>query len=1025
MQWNMLLVASANSIDINFLRVTQPGDLPTWTQEFNNDMFPAELPLTPTKDESFPVGFDFETGCSNRLVQDEGSFYPVMPMIHICSTYGVLCSFYLLNTSPSYIDVCSPARPLDPAALSLFKAEQPQQLLSQNQQQQQNPQLQQQQQQPAVAPQPLKTPSKTEMSLPPPIGQSTPALPKVPSMTMRPPAPNLFSLSNNSQPPPLFGAPQIPAASAFQPAAKIAAPLAIQPQIQVQSKAQTQPLATALITVPENWTRTEIRKPELIAKPPVEKISTAQDEQVYSRMIQEELRGFEIELKTAMEKSRSLKINIGTREESAEMRQSIENIDELKKEATETFESLRTDVQSNRLGLTEMFSMVYEARAKLDQSKNETSIFINQNQVQDRTSKRTLDRLIKQVSQCEMQVQTAIQVMNSQWSTYQEAINKKKKSRMHNPSLEGLYQTLTRQQEIIYRQNENMAILKSKLGLRDNYMKQKTCPNMAMDSFSDSMISISLADQVQSENAKLTDKKLKNLRNMLDGRELVTIRPQRPERPGLNSEIIREKKLTTLNNMKRLQSNSNETSHVQTSIKPLQQEQKKSTVGISQTQSIGSINTQRQPSFAAPTSKGKLPFENSSPASLPSFGVSISAQGQPSLVPPLSFGLVSAQSHTSFGISNLPTKGQILPQPQVGFGSPMAPPSALSFGSPASSTPGISTLGTSDARFGRSNIPANTPKVPFSGFGVPATQGLTFGTEPVGDCPPKPSFGLSSAPLVLEEKKREDTASMFASSANQAPRAYINPVAHKTTTESTKPPSTIDNVKVATSATFSMPLSHKVVPREPHKSAEKKHDENKPPAASTETTSYTFKLPGKKDDSSYPVVNVKAANSSALLTNPGDSSKPFSMGINSLSPFDVASKTFEAKTVPVTTTTTSIFGGFGNLPVTTTASSSAFGTAFSGFGSNFGIDSNKYPSSISGFSSNLSSEDSKSSGFSFASLGATINLTTASDVKTTPSLTSLTSAKITPISSFSFSSAIAPTTPTTKSTEITSSTSSA
>lgn len=43
-----------------------------------------------------------------------------MPVIHLLSTHGYLVSFHLLNTSQSYVDICSPARPLDGQVMSLF-----------------------------------------------------------------------------------------------------------------------------------------------------------------------------------------------------------------------------------------------------------------------------------------------------------------------------------------------------------------------------------------------------------------------------------------------------------------------------------------------------------------------------------------------------------------------------------------------------------------------------------------------------------------------------------------------------------------------------------------------------------------------------------------------------------------------------------------------------------------------------------------------------------------------------------------
>lgn len=155
------------------------------------------------------------------------------------------------------------------------------------------------------------------------------------------------------------------------------------------------------------------------------------------------------------------------------------------------------------------------------------------------------------LSQNEMQLHLVLQLVNSQWASYQDTMKKNNKNKMHNPSLEGLYQTLTKQQEIIYKQRENVILLKNRIGLRDDGRRQKIQhSNVQMESLSDSLISMSLADQVQNERSKFTDKKLKNLRNILTSREVVVIKPQRPERLGLNSEIILEKRnriIRTLN----------------------------------------------------------------------------------------------------------------------------------------------------------------------------------------------------------------------------------------------------------------------------------------------------------------------------------------------------------------------------------------------------------------------------------------------------------------------------------------------
>lgn len=63
-----------------------------------------------------------DTGCSQKIPGPDDTRYPQMPMIHLISTYGTLFSYYVLNTQPTCVDICSPPRPIDPSAMALFKA---------------------------------------------------------------------------------------------------------------------------------------------------------------------------------------------------------------------------------------------------------------------------------------------------------------------------------------------------------------------------------------------------------------------------------------------------------------------------------------------------------------------------------------------------------------------------------------------------------------------------------------------------------------------------------------------------------------------------------------------------------------------------------------------------------------------------------------------------------------------------------------------------------------------------------------
>lgn len=67
----------------------------------------AELPLTASKEEMFPLGMDVDTGTTHRIVVGEVEL-PVMPMLHMLSTHGLLISFNILNTTSNCPCICSP-----------------------------------------------------------------------------------------------------------------------------------------------------------------------------------------------------------------------------------------------------------------------------------------------------------------------------------------------------------------------------------------------------------------------------------------------------------------------------------------------------------------------------------------------------------------------------------------------------------------------------------------------------------------------------------------------------------------------------------------------------------------------------------------------------------------------------------------------------------------------------------------------------------------------------------------------------
>lgn len=59
----------------------------------------------------------------------------------------------------------------------------------------------------------------------------------------------------------------------------------------------------------------------------------------------------------------------------------------------------------------------------------------------------------------------------------------------------------------------------------------------------DSVLNMTIGDQLQKEEKPLDPIKMSKLRKVLTNRPITSIRPSRPDRKGLNSEVVIEKKL--------------------------------------------------------------------------------------------------------------------------------------------------------------------------------------------------------------------------------------------------------------------------------------------------------------------------------------------------------------------------------------------------------------------------------------------------------------------------------------------------
>lgn len=439
--WNILLVASANSLEVGVLGTIESGDTPQWKQWTMTDEGRAELPLSADKQETFPIGFALETGSQHRITENEIEF-PVMPMIHILSTHGYLLSFDFINKLQSYSDICSPPRiPQDTSGKSFFK----EQIFT------------------------VPEVKKIEQPKPVPSGNFSSFNSGVTSTPISLPKPKVFNQneiqkgpsdlfqSTDVQSKPLFGATIPPPVSFGQTNQQNTAPVSLsfgaqkpaspafnkqqfgQTDLSVNKSAYVSPSPV----VGKSFTSTIAHKPDINQMKPLVTVpqtfskdlqnnsvrtssqaSTATNDAEHTAairsMIQEEIHCFEKELKELMHRSRTINIEIGKKEELGVIIKNLSDVQDFSNQATESTDSLCSEIQSLRLGLNECFAMVAEAKSKFTAYSNPELINIEDSSVMSQTSKRQLTRLQNLLSVNEVQANEVNKQICNQWSDQQD-----------------------------------------------------------------------------------------------------------------------------------------------------------------------------------------------------------------------------------------------------------------------------------------------------------------------------------------------------------------------------------------------------------------------------------------------------------------------------------------------------------------------------------------------------------------------------------------------------------------------------
>uniref|UniRef100_A0A336M1X1 CSON000134 protein n=1 Tax=Culicoides sonorensis TaxID=179676 RepID=A0A336M1X1_CULSO len=693
--WSLLIVASANSMEIGILGTMEQGDFPTWKQFVPLDNARAEFPLNERKQETYPLGMCLETGVTHQVTISETTF-SVMPMIHLLSTDGLLISFNLLNTIPNAPSICSPPNLIqNKSGLAHFTV----------------PDLKAKE---LVSSKSTITTKTIETKLIP-GGQnatSTPTSLNPKSLfgnnhDVLKPTSSLFGANSKSTNEKVSINPPTATLSAFdfgssnistfgnlskmnenkQPNYAFSANTALtssQPTSLAQPVKQGE-LNKPLITVPPTYTPVIQTSKNLQSKQQSTSLTDSastgdqlEEVNIVQALIREEIEHFKKDLAELISRSKSIQINIGSKEEFINMAKEINQLSKLDKEANEVNKFLSSDVNSLRISLNETFAMTTEAKNKNKLFKEQNHLFHQNQYSMSQTSKRQIDRLESMLKINEAQLNMIIRQVDAQWADYQDRQKQQHRNTMKIPSFESIYQTLSKQRDILTKQKNSLNSLKNRVGLKDTIRVLGNAKKDPVESLTDSILSMSIIDQVQMETEKLSAKKIEILKETLKNHKTYVIKAHRPNRVGISSEVVQEKR----ENLKNLLQKMKTEKKIDKKTGPLhiQKDLRMSNAFSSSTTPI--IDTQiTKPLLIEKPIKSDNQFSNTSSPSIQNYNMTKPIAQKPTQ----SAGFASTNSSTSFQTE----------KPKFSFAELTPQTSVLQFGTTAESPKGSSSSLTS------------------------------------------------------------------------------------------------------------------------------------------------------------------------------------------------------------------------------------------------------------------------------------------------------------------------------------------
>uniref|UniRef100_A0A0K8VPS7 Nuclear pore complex protein Nup214 n=1 Tax=Bactrocera latifrons TaxID=174628 RepID=A0A0K8VPS7_BACLA len=542
-QWNLLLVISANGVEIGLLGTKDANDQPQWVHYMLLDEARIEMPLTEGSDETYPIGLALDISPTHELVVGEKKLHP-MPVIHVLSTHGHLLCFNFLNLSTN-VNICSPPAPIQYvlakftilAESSFTDADAAEKEESEN----------------------LPLPS---IEPPPPPPTSTLTFNAQPQLNIAnqnmsafgvPANKNLFSGSFEQKPQNLkFG--------------MASANTETMPNVLNKPTAQAAPLTAPLNTL-KPAPPTEVFKPLYtvspeFAPPPVQPtqqtpgkskthtLNLNETNTVIQQMIVMQITAFDKEIKQLAQKSKlALNDDPGIMKSYSKR---LINLQEIIEQANER--DFIKDVQDLRHSLTESYEMLNECRSKLETFKNPDEPGAKYLSLYDCISQRQLKGLQSYLTINQSIMKRLEEQMDIQWSYYQDLVRRNSKSQMRIPCLDGIYQQMTKLKNLITQQQTKLHYIKNTMKQKDlgsgrtasdcrKENKQLIKSDAGVVSLADSILSMTIHNITDAKSNKLSESKLNALRNFTNQQAKVKIiKPQRPNRIELTSEVILETK---------------------------------------------------------------------------------------------------------------------------------------------------------------------------------------------------------------------------------------------------------------------------------------------------------------------------------------------------------------------------------------------------------------------------------------------------------------------------------------------------